>query len=235
MLLTIILTSYNRPRLIRRTLVSLIQQTDPRWECLVLDDGSNQETLDVLAPFVNDKRFQMMTFRTTPEERAATARYATLLNMVQVSNGIVGYLCDNVEYKPRLVSRVNSFFLTNPNAFSGYVLQYRDIWARENDGEGPDGERRIAHSVETNMIPILPRIQAEQIPAGKIKMELDHSQVFHRAPIDLKWDESLEAKACGDGIFFEQMAEKYGPIRAISPGEILTYEHTLPKLTVHGV
>lgn len=235
-MLTIILTSYNRPRLIRKTLISLIRQTDPRWQCLLLDDGSNQETLDVLAPFLNDKRFRAWSFRPTPDERGATARYATLINIVlpQITDGIVGYLCDNIEYMPRLVGRALAFFDANPDAFSGYVLQYRDIWARENDGEGPDGERKLCEAASTGMIPILPRRQTPEIAVGDIMLEIDHSQVFHRAPIDLLWDDSLEAKPCGDGVFFEKLATQYGPIQAIAPGEILTLEHTLPKLTILG-
>ena len=233
-MLTVILTSYNRPRLVRKTLSGLMCQTDPRWQCLILDDGSNQETLDVIQQFTGDIRFRAVTICPTPEERAATARYATNINLVlpQIKVGIVGYLCDNVEYHPQLVSRVLAFFDRTPDAFAGYVIQVRDIWRRENDGEGPDGEYRMGGARENGMQEILPLLQAPQIPAGMIDKELDHSQVFHRAPIDMLWDDSLEVKHRGDGAFYERMAEKYGPLHAIAPGEVLTLEHTLPILTV---
>lgn len=58
-LVTIIMATYNRAHLIGETLVSIQNQTYTHWECLIIDDGSTDNTLEVLQDFiVNDTRFQ---------------------------------------------------------------------------------------------------------------------------------------------------------------------------------
>lgn len=58
-LVTIIMATYNRAHLIGETLVSIQNQTYPDWECLIVDDGSTDNTFETLKDFiVNDTRFQ---------------------------------------------------------------------------------------------------------------------------------------------------------------------------------
>lgn len=58
-LVTIIMATYNRAHLIEETLVSIQNQTYPHWECLIVDDGSTDDTFETLKDFiVNDTRFQ---------------------------------------------------------------------------------------------------------------------------------------------------------------------------------
>jgi len=58
-LISIIIPTYNRSHLIRETLDSILAQTHKNWECIVVDDGSTDETEDVLNEYVKkDNRFQ---------------------------------------------------------------------------------------------------------------------------------------------------------------------------------
>lgn len=58
-LVSIIIPIYNRGHLIRETLDSILAQTYSNWECIVVDDGSTDNTSDVLAEYVKkDIRFQ---------------------------------------------------------------------------------------------------------------------------------------------------------------------------------
>lgn len=47
-LVSIIIPTYNRAHLIGETLDSVIAQTYQHWECIVVDDGSNDQTLEII-------------------------------------------------------------------------------------------------------------------------------------------------------------------------------------------
>ncbi len=50
-LVSIIIPSYNRESLIGETLTSIIKQTYTHWECIVVDDGSTDRSMEVLRQF----------------------------------------------------------------------------------------------------------------------------------------------------------------------------------------
>ena len=58
-LVSIIIPTYNRAHLISETLDSVLAQTYTNWECIVVDDGSTDETESLLATYCKtDARFQ---------------------------------------------------------------------------------------------------------------------------------------------------------------------------------
>lgn len=58
---TIIMATYNRAHLIVETLQSIQNQTFSNWECLIVDDGGTDNTLEVITPILKeDKRFQYL-------------------------------------------------------------------------------------------------------------------------------------------------------------------------------
>lgn len=58
---TIVIPVYNRPDLLRRALISLEKQTFTDWECLIVDDGSTDNTRDVVRKFMKkDTRFKLI-------------------------------------------------------------------------------------------------------------------------------------------------------------------------------
>lgn len=66
-LISIIIPTYNRAHLIGETLDSILEQTYENWECIVVDDGSTDNTADILAKYVKkDMRFQ---YYDRPKER----------------------------------------------------------------------------------------------------------------------------------------------------------------------
>lgn len=50
-IISIIVPTYNRAHLLRRLLNSLVQQTDPRFELIVVDDGSTDPTRELIEEF----------------------------------------------------------------------------------------------------------------------------------------------------------------------------------------
>lgn len=58
-LVSIIIPTYNRAHLIGETLDSILAQTHPHWECLVVDDGSTDGTEELVLTYVQkDSRIQ---------------------------------------------------------------------------------------------------------------------------------------------------------------------------------
>ncbi|ANW96312.1 hypothetical protein AXE80_08485 [Wenyingzhuangia fucanilytica] len=66
-LVSIIIPTYNRAHLIGETLDSVIKQTYLNWECIVVDDGSTDNTIEVLKEYTDkDSRIQ---YHHRPKER----------------------------------------------------------------------------------------------------------------------------------------------------------------------
>lgn len=56
---TIIMATFNRAHFILETITSIQNQTYLDWECLIIDDGGTDDTLEVITPILNkDSRFK---------------------------------------------------------------------------------------------------------------------------------------------------------------------------------
>ncbi len=67
-LVSIIIPTYNRAHLISETLDSVLAQTYPNWECIVVDDGSTDHTKEVVQAYVDkDPRFRF--YHRPPEHK----------------------------------------------------------------------------------------------------------------------------------------------------------------------
>jgi len=217
--ISIILTSYNRPLFVERAIQSVMAQTCPDWRLLILDDGSNGETLEVLHQFY-DERITLKTRRVASHERYASSRYALLINeaLPKVTTPLVGYMCDNVEYASGMVEAVTRFFADNPAVFAGYVQHERDMWTE-------DGARRLGKASDFGHWDMTPPVY-DAVYHNAMGM-LDHSQVFHRLPVSVTWEQDISAVKNGDGVFFNRMIKAHGPIYPIRAGNILSKEHLI--------
>jgi glycosyltransferase involved in cell wall biosynthesis len=58
-LVSVIIPTYNRAHLIGETLDSVVIQTYENWECIIVDDGSSDNTDEVVGKYVKgDTRFK---------------------------------------------------------------------------------------------------------------------------------------------------------------------------------
>lgn len=59
-LISVIIPVYNREILIKETLDSILRQTYQHWECLIIDDGSTDNTIDIVRKYTDsDTRFHL--------------------------------------------------------------------------------------------------------------------------------------------------------------------------------
>jgi glycosyltransferase involved in cell wall biosynthesis len=71
-LVSVIIPTFNRAELIKDTLRSVEAQSYTNWECLVVDDGSTDNTFEVIQEFVNkDGRFKYLTNKRTKGAQGA--------------------------------------------------------------------------------------------------------------------------------------------------------------------
>ena len=65
-MISIVIPIYNRERLLQRTLVGIAAQTYQDWECVIVDDGSSDDSMEIASEYAKkDKRFKVLsnTFR----------------------------------------------------------------------------------------------------------------------------------------------------------------------------
>tara|TARA_R110000851_G_scaffold327830_1_gene497807 strand:- start:20605 stop:21519 length:915 start_codon:yes stop_codon:yes gene_type:complete len=60
-LISIIIPTYNRAHIIGKTLNSIFGQSYKNWECIVVNDGSTDDTAKVLKPYLEDARFKFIS------------------------------------------------------------------------------------------------------------------------------------------------------------------------------
>ena len=57
--ISIIMATYNRGHFVKETLTSIINQSFQDWECIIIDDGSSDNTYEIIKTYVDsDKRFR---------------------------------------------------------------------------------------------------------------------------------------------------------------------------------
>ena len=73
MLISVIIPSYNRANLIKETLDSIQNQTYLNWECIIVDDGSSDDTKGIVSQYCElDARFKLFD-RPSDKKKGANA------------------------------------------------------------------------------------------------------------------------------------------------------------------
>lgn len=99
---SVLLPTYNAAPFIRRALDSLLAQSLADWELIIVDDGSTDDTADLVAPYLTDAR---ITYRRLHENRGLGA--ALNLALDQSRADLIAYLpADDVYFRDHLRSLV---------------------------------------------------------------------------------------------------------------------------------
>ena len=136
---SIIIPSYNRRDIIELTLDSVQAQTYQEWECLVVDDGSTDETESIIAKYVKkDSRFSLIK-RTTEPKGAPTCRNIGLLK--SSSPYIIFLDSDDILAPWCLENRLENFqdnldFIVFPQlTFKKQIGDTKALWQRVSNEE----------------------------------------------------------------------------------------------------
>jgi glycosyltransferase involved in cell wall biosynthesis len=136
---SIVLATYNRREWLRLAMDSVLDQTYPNTELLVMDDGSTDETPDLLEEYA--RRHPPERFRFSRHENMGQAR--TLNRGYGMARGeVLGYLSDDDLLARGAVARLVAEFRADPDAVAVYP-GYRMI---DQNGEIVDTVRPIEYS-----------------------------------------------------------------------------------------
>lgn len=107
---SVIMTSYNKSDYVAKSISSILSQTFSDFELFIMDDNSNEETLNVIRPFLNDNRVHFYQSDVSGvKERTEKTRYAALINQaIEMAEGeYITYATDDNIYMPdRLLKMV---------------------------------------------------------------------------------------------------------------------------------
>ncbi|MDM5298429.1 glycosyltransferase family 2 protein [Bacillus pumilus] len=164
MKVSVILTSYNKPDFIDRVLKSMMEQTYPNWELLIMDDGSEPDTINQIKPFLDDKRIQLYPHLVHPVNRLVTVRYATLINeaLTYITGELVCYLTDDTVYRKDRLQKMVDVFQSKPHIDIVYSSQ------------------RVVH-VDQHLIEKMTFIREADHLLEHASFQVDHCSVMHRS------------------------------------------------------
>jgi glycosyltransferase involved in cell wall biosynthesis len=109
--------TWNRAQIIGRAIESLLSQTASNWECIIIDDGSTDDTRQVIDRYLKDERFRYLY---KEHENCARARN---LGLRQAKGEIVTYLDTDNVWLPHYLSAVIDAFNQNPDINAMYACQ----------------------------------------------------------------------------------------------------------------
>ena len=112
-LVSIIIPTYNRAHLIGETLDSVLAQTYQNWECIIVDDGSSDNTDEVVGAYVEkDSRFK---FHDRPEDKLKGASSCRNYGLSKCSGKYVIFLDSDDWLMHYCLSQRVEFMLKNPS------------------------------------------------------------------------------------------------------------------------
>lgn len=72
-LISIIIPTYNRAQTLKRSISSVVEQTADTWELIIVDDGSTDNTRDLVSPYLIDSRIKYIAQENTGVSTARNA------------------------------------------------------------------------------------------------------------------------------------------------------------------
>src|SRR5215213_4499894 len=127
-LFSIILPTYNRAYVLWRAIQSVLAQTEARWELVVVDDGSTDDTRRLLEEF-QDSRIRSVT---TPNRGPSAARN---LGCQSSRAPYLAYLDSDNTWRPAYLATMLEAIRRHPDAAMWYCGQHTTIWRRTEAGE----------------------------------------------------------------------------------------------------
>lgn len=220
---SIILTSYNKQEYVARSIQSIIDQTYQNFELFIMDDNSNEATLQAIEPFLSDTRVRFFKSNIkTLKERVEKTRYAALINQaLEIANGeYVTYATDDNVFHKEKVEKMVEYLDQHPESMVVYTAS-KTCYLNEKG------------QMERSMV------RSADMVTWLAPCTTDHCSIMHRRSILAKikekfgsfWDEDPQFYRLGDARFFWRI-NHFWPFYPLK--EILDYNFITPK-SIHAL
>lgn len=177
-LFTIIIPTYNRAHIISNSIKSIINQTYQNWELIIVDDGSSDNTKEIVSSY-NDNRIKY--FYKNNEERSVARNFG-----INKSKGeYISFLDDDDYYLPKFLSTFYEKLISDKRPVS--IIMCDEYVENEN---GKRSKNHIPEKFLNNPVRLLWEIQTSIRPfvihrdilsLEKFKTECTFGQDFHLA------------------------------------------------------
>lgn len=124
---SIILPTYNRAYVLWRAIQSVLSQTESRWELLVVDDGSTDDTHRLLEQFRDPRLKTIMTGNRGPSA-------ARNLGCQLARAAYLAYLDSDNTWHPEFLATMLDAIRRHPTIVLWYCGQHTTMWRRAPDG-----------------------------------------------------------------------------------------------------
>jgi len=190
---SVILTSYNKPRYIKLAIDSMLSQTYPNWELLIMDDNSDKVVKDMILSY-EDERIRTFFSDITEENRFKNVRYSWLINkaLETATGDYISYMTDDDIYSNvRLEVMVNTL-----NANPNYML----VYSGQNQVADIKDKKQFQFYLTKTVVGI----------CDNLAFKVDHNSIMHRREIidGIKWEEDVKAWRWADAYFFTELAKR---------------------------
>ena len=230
---SIILTSYNKPSTVAKAIDSVLKQTLEEWELFIMDDASNNETIRIIESFLNDERIHFYNSQVEDRNRHKTTRYATLINSAipKTKGKYLSYLTDDTVYLPNRLKVMVNELERNPAIDVVY-----------------SGQKVLRVDNQLKVIS-----ESNRMPKGVLRSAaniVDHCSVMHTSRIAEKvfqgfgdyWDDHPKFWHNGDAAFWTRLNEftLFYPINEVldfsykTPHSFQTLNVYLPEIIPEG-
>ena len=117
---SVFMANYNNEKYLETSINSIISQTFKNWELIIVDDGSTDNSLQVIEPFLKDKRIKLIALK-----KNHGVGYSKKMGADNCQNDIIGVLdADDKLHKQTLEIIVNAY-KNNPSCGFIYTSMYR--------------------------------------------------------------------------------------------------------------
>jgi glycosyltransferase involved in cell wall biosynthesis len=119
-LVTAIIPTFNRAERLRDAIESIRAQTHVNWELIVVDDGSSDNTEEIVQSFSDDRIHYIKQ-----ENRGVSA--ARNAGIAKARGELIAFLDSDDRWEPRKLEVQKKFFDLNPDA---HICQTEEVWIR---------------------------------------------------------------------------------------------------------
>jgi glycosyltransferase involved in cell wall biosynthesis len=125
-LVSILIPTYNRPKLLMEALESVLQQTYRNIEIIICDDSTNEETKLMIQSFLSDNDIKHITYIKNSERLGKGTGLENAQKCFELSNGeFINFLMDDDKFAPEKISKMVNYYLQFENI--SLVTSYRQV------------------------------------------------------------------------------------------------------------